>query len=186
MPEEQQTEVQDEKSTALQPAVPSIDTTKLNTESLELIHQIITETDIEKTKDLTYLFNANQNKKTIIRQNKLNELQDILVDQAMERFSARPEEISNKELFDGLKTVQDMIERGQKQVNGVSEAPLIQINQQNNEVNMQADPSNLPKESRDRIRSAIMGVLGSINGIPSTKLTDDAIININKEENQTE
>ena len=34
----------------------------LNKESLELINQLIAEQDIERTKDLTHLFNINQNK----------------------------------------------------------------------------------------------------------------------------
>ena len=34
----------------------------LNRESLELINQLIAEQDIERTKDLTHLFNINQNK----------------------------------------------------------------------------------------------------------------------------
>ena len=104
----------------------------LNDESKALIEQIIAETDEQKVRDLTHLFNANQNKKTMARVNKLSDLLDTITDQALERFTARPDEISNKELFDGLKTVQDLIERGQKQVAGAGETPLIQINQQNN------------------------------------------------------
>ena len=87
--------------------VPTVD---LNQESLALISQIIAETDEQKTRDLTQLFNANQNKKTMVRVNKLSDLLDTITDQALARFTARPDEISNKELFDGLKVVQDLIE----------------------------------------------------------------------------
>ena len=59
----------------------------LNRESLELINQLIAEQDIERTKDLTHLFNINQNKKTMIRIDKLSGLQDNLVDQFVKRIA---------------------------------------------------------------------------------------------------
>src|SRR5574344_249730 len=114
----------------------TVPTGVLNEESLRIIGQIITEQDAQKTKDLTYLFNQNQNKKTMVRANKLNELLDVITDEAVTRFTKNPDEISNKDLLDGLKTVQDLIERSQSQVNGVTDQPLIQINQQTNSVNV--------------------------------------------------
>lgn len=134
----------------------------LNSESKAIIERLIAETDEAKTRDLTQLFNANQNKKTMVRVNKLSDLLDTITDQALKRFTARPDEISNKELFDGLKIVQDLIERGQKQVSGVGETPLIQFNQQNNEVNVGAGTSTLSRDSRERVKAAVLGLLDSI------------------------
>ena len=99
-------------------ALAILDTEKLSQESVELINAIISEQDLEKTKDLTYLFNINQNKKTMVRMDKLNELQDKLVAQFSKRVTERPDEISNQELMTALKIVQDIIERGQKQIIG--------------------------------------------------------------------
>jgi hypothetical protein len=135
----------------------------LNQESLALINQIIAESDIEKTKDLTHLFNINQNKKTMIRIDKLSGLQDHLVDQFAKRIAERPDEISNKELMDGIRIVQDIIERGQKQVEGVNQTPLIQFNQQNNSVNLGDSSTQLNKESRDRVKNAVLGLLSSLS-----------------------
>lgn len=145
----------------------------LNEESLAIISQIIAERDEQKTKDLTHLFNANQNKKTMVRVNKLSDLLDTITDQALTRFTARPDEISNKELFDGLKVVQDLIERGQKQVSGggTMDMPLIQVNQQNNELNIGNSPSNLNRDSRERVKSAVMSLLDSLTAKP---VTDDS------------
>ena len=134
----------------------------LNDESKAIIEQIIAETDEQRVRDLTHMFNANQNKKTMARVNKLSDLLDTITDQALERFTARPDEISNKELFDGLKVVQDLIERGQKQVSGAGETPLIQINQQNNEVNVGSTTSNLNRESRERVKAAVLDILNGI------------------------
>lgn len=143
------------------------DLTPLNQQSIELINQIIAEQDIQKSKDLTYLFNLNQNKKTIARINKLNDLLDIIADQAITRFSEHADEITTQELMNGLKTVQESVERGQKQVAGVQETPLIQINQQNNEVNLGDNAANLTKESRDRIKQAVFAMLGSLDNTNS-------------------
>lgn len=149
-------------------------TPNLNEESLALIQQIISETDEQRAKDLTHLFNNNQNKKTLVRVNKLNDLLDTITDQALARFTSRPDEISNKELFDGLKIVQDLIERGQKQVSGVGEAPLIQVNQQTNEVNIGNSTSALNRDSRERVKSAVLSLLDNIS--KSTEQNPEDII----------
>jgi hypothetical protein len=155
-------------NTELVPAKPP----SLNEESLALIEQIIAATDEQQTRDLTHLFNANQNKKTMVRVNKLSDLLDTITDQALARFTTRPDEISNKELFDGLKVVQDLIERGQKQVSGAGETPLIQVNQQTNEVNIGGAASNLNRDSRERVKSAVLGLLDSLTAKQATPATD--------------
>lgn len=157
------TTAQNLPSTIEDKPVSVIDVTTLNEESKALINKIIGEVDINKTKDLTYLFNINQNKKTMVRINKLNELLDVITDQAVVRFTSRPDEISNKELIDSLKTVQDLIERGQKQVTGVTEAPLIQINQQTNEVNVGDTTKTLSRDSRERVKNAVLSLLNGLN-----------------------
>ena len=144
-------------------AVTLVNADDLNRESLALINQIIAEKDLEKTKDLTHLFNINQNKKTMIRIDKLSGLQDDLVDQFVRRIAERPDEISNKELMDGIKIVQDIIERGQKQVEGVQQTPLIQFNQQNNSVNIGDGAPQLSKESRDKVKNAVLSLLSGLN-----------------------
>jgi hypothetical protein len=150
----------------------------LNEESRALIEQIILEKDEQKSRDLTQLFNANQNKKTMVRVNKLSDLLDTITDQALVRFSSRPDEISNKELFDGLKVVQDLIERGQKQVSGAGETPLIQVNQQTNEVNIGGTVSSLNRDSRERVKSAVLNILNSINTVAPIESTTDDIVTI--------
>jgi len=153
-------------------ALTAVNTSGLNEEALTIINQIIAEQDIEKTKDLTYLFNQNQNKKTIVRVNKLNELLDVITDQAIKRFSERPDEISNQELITSMKTVNEMIERNQKQVVGTAEQPLIQINHQTNEVNVGGDRGNLSRDSREKVKNAVMSILSGLaaaDTIPSSE-----------------
>lgn len=160
----------------------------LDEESLALIEQIVASTDEKQTRDLTQLFNSNQNKKTMIRVNKLSNLLDTITDQALVRFTSRPDEISNKELFDGLKIVQDLIERGQKQVSGTNETPLIQVNQQTNEVNIGSSSSNLSRDSRERVKSAVLSFLNSLNTQTNQGADDIEYVeveNTSDEENDT-
>lgn len=165
-------------------ALTTVNAEDLNKESLELINQIIAEADIEKTKDLTYLFNINQNKKTMIRVDKLSGLQDNLVDQLVRRIAERPDEISNKELMEGLKIVQDIIERGQKQVAGVTETPLIQINQQTNSVNIgDSATAGLSRESRDKVKNAVAALLGNLMKPTAANNTPQEVIDVEETEN---
>ena len=155
-----------------------VNTEELNKESLAIINQIITEQDAEKTKDLTYLFNVNQNKKTMVRANKLNELLDVLTDAAVDRFTQRPDEISNQELMQGLKIVQDLIERSQKQVNGVNEQqPLIQINQQNNTLEVGGTKGGLNRDSRERVKNAVLDLLNGITTQTEEAEVEDVVVN---------
>lgn len=167
-------------------AVVAEGTEALNKESLGLINKIIAESDLEKSKDLTYLFNINQNKKTLVRVNKLSDLLDTMTQQALIRFTTKPDEISNKELMDGLKIVQDLIERGQRQAAGVNDVsqPLIQINQQTNSVNIGGDgnETQLSRDSRERVKNAVLDLL---NGITkqnsSTNIETTDFIDISKQ-----
>jgi hypothetical protein len=155
----------------------------LNEESMALIEQIIAEKDKQKSRELTQLFNDNQNKKTMVRVNKLSDLLDTITDQALARFMSRPDEISNKELFDGLKVVQDLIERGQKQVSGAGEQPpLIQVNQQTNEVNIGGTASNLNRDSRERVKAAVLGLLSSISSTVTSEANTTDPIEVTAEE----
>ena len=159
-----------EKTTA---ALVAVDTSNLNAESLDILNQIIEAEDIDKTKDLTYLFNINQNKKTMVRIDSLSNLQDKLVGLLSNRVTERPDEMSNQEVMQALKVVQDIIERGTKQITGPNEQPLIQINQQTNSVNVGDEAAGLNRESRDKVRRAIMSILDNVK---DTTNTDTEII----------
>ena len=154
-----------EKTTS---ALVTVDTSNLNAESLDILNQIIAAEDADKTKDLTYLFNVNQNKKTMVRIDSLSNLQDKLVGLLSKRVVERPDEMSNQEVMQALKVVQDIIERGTKQVSGQNDQPLIQINQQTNSVNVGEDASGLNRDSRDKVKRAIMSILDNVKDATNT------------------
>ena len=157
-----------EKGEKTNTALVAVDTSDLNAESLNILNQIIAAEDIDKTKDLTYLFNVNQNKKTMVRIDSLSNLQDKLVGLLSSRVTERPDEMSNQEVMQALKVVQDIIERGTKQITGQNEQPLIQINQQTNSVNVGDEAAGLNRDSRDKVRRAIMSILDNVKGTTNT------------------
>lgn len=133
---------------------------KLDNAALQIIKETIVENDAAKTKDLTVLFNNIQKKKAMVRVDKLNNLLDVITDQAIERFTMRPDELSNQELFQGLKTVQDLADRNQKMLlDQTEQPPLIQINQQ--EVNI-GTTTELDRVSRDKVKDAVTNILANI------------------------
>lgn len=173
-----------EKTTA---ALVAVDTSNLNAESLDILNQIIAAEDIDKTKDLTYLFNINQNKKTMVRIDSLSNLQDKLVGLLSNRVTERPDEMSNQEVMQALKVVQDIIERGTKQITGQNEQPLIQINQQTNSVNVGDEAAGLNRDSRDRVKRVIMGILDNVKDATDTNaeiIEADATVVNGDEENE--
>jgi hypothetical protein len=118
----------------------------------------------------------------MIRIDKLSGLQDNLVDQFARRIAERPDEISNKELMDGIRIVQDIIERGQKQVEGVNQTPLIQFNQQNNSVNIGENGQQLNKESRDRVKNAVLSLLSGLSKPVSSDVIVDSPLDVTETE----
>ena len=157
-----------EKGEKTNTALVAVDTSDLNAESLNILNQIIAAEDIDKTKDLTYLFNINQNKKTMVRIDSLSNLQDKLVGLLSNRVTERPDEMSNQEVMQALKVVQDIIERGTKQITGQNEQPLIQINQQTNSVNVGDEAAGLNRDSRDKVKRAIMSILDNVKDVTDT------------------
>ena len=164
-PEKASSQKASEETTALV----TIDTKGLSEESLDILNQIIAveSADIDKNRDLAQLFVTNMNKKTMVRLDKLNELQDKLVGQLSKRVTDRPDEISNQELMQAVKIIQDLIDRGAKTVTAAPEKPLIQINTQTNNIGTELD--GVSRESRDKARNAVMNILNSINAATTDK-----------------
>lgn len=153
---------------------------KLDTESVNIINKVIEEEDINKTKSLAQLFNNNQSKKTMIRLNKMGGLLDKIVDQLITRVTEKPDNMSNQELLQAIKTIQDSVEKNQTHLNQNVDTPLIQINQQTNEIHL-SDDQQRSRESRERIRYAVMAVLenaAAMTKIPSTEAEVSALNNV--------
>lgn len=132
-----------------------IDLIPLDKATEKVAGEIIREEDINKVQDLTHLFNLNQAKKNVIRVMKLNKLLDQVSDQMIERFEKRPGEFSNNDLLNYMNVVQASIDRANKQLNLVDEAPQISLTQ----VNVNVEDSSLGLESRMKITEAVNKLL---------------------------
>lgn len=163
------------------------DLTPLKQEATDIINKLVKENDPQKAEDLTYLFNMNQNKKTLARVNKLSDLMDTMTQQALDRFTNKPDNISNQELMSGLKVVQDLIDRGTQNTTK-GPAPLIQVNQQTNNINTGDKIDNKPgstlsRESRERVKDVVFDILKDINNKSNILSAEAEVISEDTEDN---
>lgn len=129
---------------------------ELDTKTQSIVEDIVKAKDLDNLRKEAQLFNLNQAKKNAIRILKFNGLLDQIGDQAIERFKKRPNEITNDELLKYLEAVQNSIDRSQKYVNEIEDKPMIQINQQNNDIRIgNTSETILSRESKNKIIDAI-------------------------------
>ena len=137
-----------------------IDTLPLEEETKQIIADIVKAKDVDSLKELTDIFAINQAKKNALRIVKLNNLLDAVNDQAIERFERRPDEISNKEILDYMKVVQEQINNSNRTLESIDTKPMIQINK--NEVNINVEKSTLGQlneDEKEKVKNAIQQLL---------------------------
>ena len=134
--------------------------TILSQSSEELADKIAKSNEMGEVKDLTQLFNLNQAKRNVYRLLKLNGLLDKIDDAIVERINKNPNLFNNSDLINYLNAVQNSIEKSTKLVGGVETAPLIQINNTENNVNIATEQ--LTSEERQRILAALSGIMNPI------------------------
>jgi len=167
----------DEKN-SLTPAQPTeIDYSVVDSTVEDLARQIVDESDINHTNDLVQLFNWNLSKKNALRLLKLNGLYDNITDQMIDRFKKRSGEFSNKDLLDYLQTIENSIDRTQKNLSQTEEAPVIQVNHNTTQVNFNV-LDGFDSDSKSRIADAIKSVL---NGAKA-KEPDEPIMDVDFQE----
>lgn len=147
----------------------------------EVLAKLVEEEDLDKIKDLTHLFNVNQTKRNALRVNTLNDVQDALVNQMLERLSKHPDNFDNRDIADWMKTIQMVIDNNSKSVAQVDDIPTI-TSQQNTQVNINIVDS-MSRESRERIMEVIEQLK---NGVLEDGIDDenDVIVEDITEENE--
>ena len=150
----------------------------------KLIDEILQESDVDKLKDLTHLFNAFQTKRQILRVNTLNDVQDALVSQMMERLTKTPNNFNNQDLANWMKTVQQALDSTKHNIDSIDSLPTI-VQQNNTQVNINVEDT-LSRESREKILDAVKALLQSSEDIDETDVyndenTESSIIDIDDE-----
>lgn len=155
----------------------------LEKDTQALVNDILNEKDPKKVKDLTYLFNIAQTKKSVLRAVNLNNLLDKVNDQMEERLTKRADQFSNKDLLDYMDKMTGALEKAQKQVQDVDPTPAIQINQQN--INL--GETGLSRESRQNVMDAVASILKRLNEEPleESETTEEEPVSDNDVEDTT-
>lgn len=145
-------------------------TDELNTKVEKIAKDIVIQDDPDEIKKLVQQFNLAHTKKQILRSLTYDQLLDSITDQMKERVTLRGDQFSNKDLLDYLNTMNNGIEKAQKQFTDVESIPKIQINQQNNiTVN-----ETLDRESRERVLSVVNALMQNIK---NTQLQEEIVEN---------
>ena len=125
--------------------------------SEDLEEKILTSEDPDELIDMIDIFNLNLKKRNIIRNNKLNDIQDRVVDKMLQKIEEEPWEFSNDDLVKFYKVTQDTLSKSQNIIDKES-LPTIQVNQQ---INVSAPEFN--RESRAKILSAVHDILANVD-----------------------
>ena len=115
----------------------------------DIVSQVVKEDDVDKTKDLISLFNWNMTKKNVVRVQKLNSLFDNVTEQMIRRFELKPDQFSNDDLLNYMKTIQGVITTSNKSMEEI-ETPAPSIVQNNTQINVNIE-NTLSRESRESL-----------------------------------
>ena len=163
-------EVRDEKDAKL----------SLHEQDQALIDDIVEETDVDKLKDLTHLFNAFQAKRQVLRISALNDVQDALIEQMVRRLKEMPHNFDNKDIANWMKVVQLAMDSSQKNIEGIDTIPAITY-QQNNQINVTVG-TELSRDSRDKVFNILQQLMKNVEDTPVLNKEDEIIINDEKED----
>ena len=137
----------------------------LKVESEELLVELSKTQDPQKNKDLTYLFQLNNNKKAMLRQNKINELMDNTVDKLTDRVEKYSDEIPTETLIKIATTAQGILDRNTLITTPSQEQNLIQINKHETTINVNPEAQEdkkLTSQQRKNIDSVVSKILGNV------------------------
>lgn len=134
----------------------------------DLENEILNSTEAEDLVEIIDLFNLNLQKRNIIRNKKLSDVQDKVVERMLEKIQNEPWEFSNDDLIKFHKVIQETL----KTSNSLDKdnIPTIQVNQQIN-----VSTPEFTRESREKILSAVRDILKNNNSV-NEKLDEVEII----------
>ena len=132
----------------------------LETPMDELNDRILNETDIEEFDKIKSIFDLNIKKKEFIRLSKLNDLQDLTVNEMANRLQNRSGEFSNQDLIGYFKTIQETINKADTSLDNVDVASIKVVqNQLNIHVNSEDE---LSRESKGKVLDAVKSILSKL------------------------
>lgn len=128
----------------------------------EIVDRISQAESVDELKELTKLFHLSLAKKEASRALTQSELVDLLLQQAKERITLRPDSLSNKDVLDYMNAMQTAIDKSSKSLeDNIVEAPPISLNQTNQEININIGSGksvSIDEDSRSRILDVISAI----------------------------
>lgn len=140
----------------------------LTTDIDDLENEIMNSEDADELVDIIDLFNINLQKRNIIRNKKLSDVQDKVVERMLEKIESEPWEFSNDDLIKFHKVIQETL-KSSGTVDKES-IPTIQVNQQIN-----VSSPEFSRESRAKILSAVRDILNN-NEIEKEQIDEVEIV----------
>lgn len=141
--------------------------------------ELIAENDASKLQEYVDIFNNVQVKKDLIRAINLNDLQDKVDAELLNRIQNKPDELTTKELVEINQYVSSNIDKARNNLNNVDNKPLIQIN--NTTIN--TDSNQLNRAERERVLDFINDILNSSNTEQTNEVQELDFSNQDNKEN---
>ena len=156
---------------------------KVDQVSKDISRQIV---DVNNKSELDSLYDAfklNDTKKNVFRINKLNDLLDMVTDEAISRFKGGAWDMSNKEVIDYMNAVQGQIDRAKNTIDNIKDVNAIQVNKVNNTVNVNInnETPTLSRESREKVIDFVKEILTSVDKNDSINKDDVIDVSSSKE-----
>ena len=139
----------------------------------EIIDEILQETDIDKLKDLTHVFNAFQTKREVLRVNALNDVQDALVEQMSKRLKEQPHNFSNSDISSWMKVVQQTLDSSKQAVTNIDSVPAVTYQQNNTQININTERPVLNRDSRERVAEVLKKILAASEAPQEAEIIED-------------
>lgn len=146
--------------------------TQLN--SVDILSKIQNIKSSEDLKEVAMLFNLNIAKKEMSRALQQDELLDIILNQARERLSKRPDEHSTKDLLDYYNAFQSNLDKSRNYIDKVEESPAIQINDNKN-ITVNVQTIGLGRDANEDVIDAVQKVVSGFKDTQSLQEFVDAL-----------
>ncbi len=131
-----------------------------------LEEKIMNSDNADELSNIIDLFNLNLKKRNIIRNKKLNDIQDKVVERMLEKIETEPWEFSNEDLIKFHKVIQDTLTKADTALDKEA-IPTIQVNQQIN-----VSSPEFSRESRAKILAAVREILNN-NTIEEVEVVEE-------------
>jgi len=141
----------------------------------EIIQSIIDADSKAELEKQFALFNINQSKKNALRIIKLEQIMNIAEDQAIDRLTKRPDQISHRELLDYMQIISGQIDRSQKYIDTLPERDLIQpVNVDKQQININIG-TDYTQDNKENVINAVKGIFDIIKQNNAKQAKNDVI-----------